>query len=360
MFRSLRIKNFRGFQDTKLEPLARINLISGANNAGKTAVLEAIFLHLGANNPQLALNINVLRGIQQFAANPRDMFGWLFFERHMDKTIEIQAIDDQDKSRLLQIRLVAPQETRVIRGKGNKRTLQDIESSITTSLGQRELRFEYEDPSGRKHTSHISTVTASDRAELKVRNANIVQPSTGVLITTHTRFPGVDAERFSELERIGREGEVLSVLQSLDHRLRRLSVLVTGGEPTINADIGIGQLIPVPLMGEGFGRLLEIVLAIANVPNGTILIDEIENGLHYSVLPDVWRAISLAAQRANVQIFATTHSWECIQAAHQAFEAGGVYDFRLHRLERIGQAVEAVTYDQEMLAVALEAGLETR
>lgn len=359
MFRSLRIKNFRGFQDTKLEPLARINLISGANNAGKTAVLEAIFLHLGANNPQLALNINVLRGIQQFAATPRDMFGWLFFERHMDKAIEIQTIDERDESRLLQIRLVAPQE-RVIRGKRNKQIQQEIESSITTSLGQRELRFEYEDPSGRKHTSHISTITSSDRAELKVRNANIVQPSTGVLITTHTRFPAVDAERFSELERIGREGEVLSVLQSLDHRLRRLSVLVAGGEPTINADIGIGQLIPVPLMGEGFGRLLEIVLAIANVPNGTILIDEIENGLHYSVLPDVWRAISLAAQRANVQIFATTHSWECIQAAHQAFELSGVYDFRLHRLERVGQAVEAVTYDQEMLAVALEAGLETR
>jgi AAA15 family ATPase/GTPase len=113
-------------------------------------------------------------------------------------------------------------------------------------------------------------------------------------------------------------------------------------------------------MGEGIGRLLSIILAIANAKGGTILIDEIENGLHYSVLSNVWKAIADAARRADVQIFATTHSLECIRAAHEAFESSDKYDFRYHRLERIKDEIRSVTYDQENLAISDEMNLEMR
>jgi AAA15 family ATPase/GTPase len=113
-------------------------------------------------------------------------------------------------------------------------------------------------------------------------------------------------------------------------------------------------------MGEGIGRLLSIILAIANAKGGTILIDEIENGLHYSVLTDVWKAIADAARRVDVQIFATTHSQECIRAAHEAFENTEQYDFRYHRLEQVKDEIRAVTYDQETLATSDEMNLEMR
>jgi AAA15 family ATPase/GTPase len=114
------------------------------------------------------------------------------------------------------------------------------------------------------------------------------------------------------------------------------------------------------MMGEGVRRLLGIVMAIAGASGGRVLIDEIENGLHYSVMVDVWQAIAHAARQANVQVFATTHSFECIAAAHEAFSQGPSYDFALHRLEEGVDGIEAVTYDQETMATALELEHEVR
>ena len=183
----------------------------------------------------------------------------------------------------------------------------------------------------------------------------------GIYLTNSTHSFREDAERFSNLERVGRQDEVLETLRLLEPRLQRLTLLVVDREPIINGDIGMSQLVPLPLMGEGLGRLLSIILAIANAKGGTILIDEIEKGLHYSVLTDVWKAITDAARRAEAQVFATTHSQECIRAAHKAFETSEKYDFRYHRLERVKDKIfRAVTYDRETLATSDEMNLEMR
>jgi ABC-type multidrug transport system ATPase subunit len=100
--------------------------------------------------------------------------------------------------------------------------------------------------------------------------------------------------------------------------------LVSGGLPMINGDIGIGRLIPLPLLGEGTVRLLEILLAISTTRDGVVLIDEIENGLHYSVLKKVWKAIAQYARKSNSQIVTTTHSWESIEAAREKMGSTGI------------------------------------
>lgn len=74
----------------------------------------------------------------------------------------------------------------------------------------------------------------------------------------------------------------------------------------------------------------------------------------------MWKAIADAARRADVQIFATTHSYECIIAAHQAFESSDKYDFRYHRLERVDDEIQAITYSRENLATSEELNWETR
>jgi AAA15 family ATPase/GTPase len=102
------------------------------------------------------------------------------------------------------------------------------------------------------------------------------------------------------------------------------------------------------------------LLAIATAPHGVVLVDEIDNGLHHSVISKVWQAIDDAARRFDTQVLATTHSYECIQAAYQAFNETENYDFRLHRLERVAEKVRVVTYDRETLAAALTGELEVR
>jgi AAA15 family ATPase/GTPase len=142
--------------------------------------------------------------------------------------------------------------------------------------------------------------------------------------------------------------------------LQRLCIESLGGKEVIQGNIGLGHPVPMSFMGEGIRRVLSIVLAIGTSSGGNVLVDEVENGLHYSVLTRVWQAIGHAARQANVQVFATTHSYECIVAAHEAFTANGPYDLRLFRLDRIGEEIKVAAYDQDVLGYATEMNHEVR
>src|ERR1700730_9652324 len=89
MFRSFTVKNFRCFRDLTISSLERVNLIGGKNNVGKTALLEALFLHLGANTPLVPMNINIFRGIEQSSSDPKELWGWLFFNKRAQNVIEL-------------------------------------------------------------------------------------------------------------------------------------------------------------------------------------------------------------------------------------------------------------------------------
>src|SRR5438045_2113512 len=75
---------------------------------------------------------------------------------------------------------------------------------------------------------------------------------------------------------------------------------------------------PLYSLGNGMLRTLGISLALVSVKDGILLIDEFENGLYYSVQPDLWQLIFQVARCLNVQVFATTHSWDCIEAFQKA------------------------------------------
>jgi hypothetical protein len=128
-----------------------------------------------------------------------------------------------------------------------------------------------------------------------------------------------EAERYGKLEIHEKQGVLTEVLQIVDPRLTRLASVVVGGVPILYGDIKMGRLMPLPLLGEGIGRLASLVLLIANAEHGVVLVDEIENGLHYSILTKVCTAVREVARLFDTQVFATTHSLECISAAHEAF-----------------------------------------
>jgi predicted ATP-dependent endonuclease of OLD family len=165
---------------------------------------------------------------------------------------------------------------------------------------------------------------------------------------------------FSNLLIERRIEDFVAALQFADSRLRGLDLATFCGESHIYANLDIGRLLPTALMGEGVRRLMTFVFAIANCSRGVVIVDEIENGLHHSIMEKVWRAIGEAARTADCQVFATTHSYECIQAAQKAFANNGEDDLTLIRLEREGDTVRPVVISEESLATAMEFDWEIR
>ena len=114
-------------------------------------------------------------------------------------------------------------------------------------------------------------------------------------------------------------------------------------------------------MGHGFSRLFYLYCSLLETDSKIALIDEIENGIHYSSLPTMFKGIQEIATNNDIQSLITTHSWECIQAAYNVFaEAGRLEDFQLIRLEQDGDNVRAVLINDEDLDTIMEAGHEIR
>jgi predicted ATPase len=166
--------------------------------------------------------------------------------------------------------------------------------------------------------------------------------------------------RFGQLDIIGSQYDLVEALSIIEPRLKRLSTIVVGKTPMLYGDIGLPRMLSLAQMGDGLGGFLSLLLAISNAPGGVVLIDEIDSGLHYSILTNVWKTIADVARRYNTQVIATTHNWECIKAAHEAFITSDIYDFSYHRLEKINGSIEAITIGKDSLQTMLDSGWEIR
>ena len=362
MYTSLRIRNFRCHEDLAFEDLAPINLIVGRNNAGKSAVLEALFIFSGGCNPHLAVTADARRGIDriEFSAEAPP-WASLFRDYDTSRLIKLAAgastglqhtLTMRDIRNPLELaRLPIPSAKTEPNG-GDQKSVSSAE--LQPTLGVLEL--------GASREEHEYTAYAILRPDgVRVEPPAPLQPPTrGYFLTPHGGpYIDEDARLFTSLEVSDHVPDLVSALRVLEPALEGLSLLVLADRVLIHGRIPGERPMPLPILGQGMQRVAQLLLRILNAPGGMVLADEIETGLHHSVLKDVWRAVRDAAVSADVQLFATTHSAECVAAAGAAF-ADAPSLFRLHRIDRIGGRTSAVTYDTETLLAADEMKLEVR
>jgi len=121
-----------------------------------------------------------------------------------------------------------------------------------------------------------------------------------------------------------------------------------------------GDVLVADMTDPDWEPIMKRASAIVTNRGGLELVDEVDSGIYYQNLAASWQAIDVASRTAGVQVFATTHSLECVQSALSAFHDLGAEDFRLYRMERTEGGLRAVAYDRETAAAALELGLEVR
>ena len=368
MYRTFSVKNFRGFDDLTIEGLGRINLIAGRNNVGKTALLEALWIHYGAANPNSVVRVDKFRGLDQ--AVPDNFLGNLFHGFDRSLTIELCAEGVWgDDSRLLRMWFEDSSTFEVpVSGLENNHPDPLQSSSLGVHSGEVIVMDYFYESEGRltvksrlveRQTGPLVYTTGLDVSI--VRGSQLQnRPSAALMSARRAGVSNEDVIRYSELEINGQQDGILQILQEVEPDLKRLAVVSAGQDPAIYADVGLGRLIPMQLLGDGMSRILSVALAIASAPGGMVLVDEIENGLHYTVMEKVWKAIAAFARSYDVQIFATTHSRECVYHAYRAFEADEEEEMRFYRIDRAYGKLRAVMYNRKKLGIAFEDGLGIR
>ena len=165
-------------------------------------------------------------------------------------------------------------------------------------------------------------------------------------------------DRFAKVQRKKRIGEVISLLKEIEPNISDLRLNEVG---LLEVDIGLPSLLPANLMGGGIGKFLSVAIAMIDCQNGIVLIDELENGLGHSAQQKIWKAVLSWAQELNVQVFATTHSIECVKAFNNSADTtlfGS--QAKLFRIERKDEKFRAVEYTKELLAESLDSNWEVR
>lgn len=369
MFRRLQIKNFRLFGDLKIDWLGRINLLGGNNNSGKTTVLEAIFLLCGGGNPELVLRINAFRGVTLVQGEPSVVSEtyWkpLFSDLDMSHPVEITGKRAGRNRLALTIALERSNTVELSRhhvkpssheGHGVISKLQDQQvlrtgGEISAPYG---LLLTHKSP-GNKDVQGRIKVTQEG---LQITRPTLPIPFPAMFLSSRSGSLQEDAVRLGQLRTRKQSGLLTKVLQIVEPRLQSVEDISASGLPMIWGDIGLPELVPLSAMGEGMTRIARIVLAISSSPGGVVLIDEIENGIHYSIMDKVWAVVAEAARQFNTQIVATTHSFECFRAAHGALNSD---EWRYHRLDRTKDGTNrCVTFSPEDTEAAIRHGMEVR
>lgn len=362
---SLEIHNFRTFHHLQIERLGRVNLIVGKNNVGKTSLLEALWLYARQGSPEIIRYILEKRNeIRRTAADERRQIQPQFSDiRHLfygREAVEMRSGASAHivagHTGLLSI-TVDWFVRQAARSQSGYKLVPYQESSNITS--EKMLGLEINTESQRKDRFLVEDIFNPSRTHLlEVEDA---YPAIFVSASGITR---TEVEAFWDgIALTDREKDVIEALQIIAPAVERLNLI--GLYDSQGSRIPAVKLKhydgPVNLssLGEGMNRMFTIALALVNASDGLLLIDEIENGLHYTVQPDMWRLIFAVAHRLNVQVFAATHSWDCIaafqQAANEHAEEG-----MLIRLGRMQDNIIATIFGEREMAIATREQIEVR
>jgi len=163
------------------------------------------------------------------------------------------------------------------------------------------------------------------------------------------------------------ENHVIESLRILEPRIDRIAFLSPRpyryGSPSGGVYVrlaGIDKRIPLGSLGDGIRHMLTLSLAVSRAPRGFVMVDEIDTGLHHSVMSDMWRVLIATAERLDVQVFATTHSLDCVRSlAWLAYsEPELCKSVRMHRVD--SERSKSVVYSPDEISVAAEQHVELR
>jgi hypothetical protein len=394
MLSTFEIEGFRTFSHLNLGRLGQVNLLVGRNGVGKSTLLEALQIYGAGGHPEVLLQLlldrdEVLPWItaRNGAAEPRLRFESLFHS-YGSPSRETQV--QNGPPRIIRLRAEGGDPSGVrIQVERFHRVLSDGEP--------RRVEFKLLPAEAPTSEVDIPALTAylgdtrrfflrldeGDRSRLRRTRPEQPMPGPAFISATKTDFTTIgrqwdsialhdSEERVTECLRLLAPVERIT---SIEHPARRY-----GRDERIFLARMSGVPGPVSLksLGDGMLHMFQIALALESATGEQraqpplfpdlqeppaprfLLIDEVENGIHYKLLPKVWEFIFGAARLRGIQVFATTHSWDCLEAFQVAASRNPDVDGMAIRLERDKEGNRAVLFDQKELEIVTRDNIEMR
>ncbi|MFM7364431.1 MAG: AAA family ATPase, partial [Cuspidothrix sp.] len=370
------IHQFRGLRDLELKNLGRINLFVGINNSGKTSVLEALSVYCHPLDIRVWFSTANQReqDIRVYRTRLLDAIKWLFTHNYASIVEPDKPIILISSTGLFSVKklIASYEEMEQIwlseeSDIGNLSNEEEIENN-------NEQEIENEDtPRVRKGIKLKIEVFADDGYQLSLlgepsafitdfslwegehlyRLSGKKEPSlkTSVVTPSSHRSEVGQFRLLSEATFQNFKADVVKLLQQMDKNISDIEILLPPESMSSRFNIYIQHerlgLAPVSTFGDGIRRLLHIALKLASVKGGILLIDELESTIHTEALQNSFQWLVKWCTEMDVQLFATTHSLEAVDALLEVTESDS--DLVLYRLEPKEGKTKVVRHDGHRL-----------
>lgn len=355
-FRSVSISNYRVLNKLRVPGFSRLNIVGGLNGSGKTSLLEALFMMLNVGSPTTLLQPFLVRAIP---ANVAVAANLLFHEGKSDVPVSIEAGTELGNISSIIERGALPPSVRSVPNVSFPAGQQLSQVGLTgitirTSVDQveQDVTHYFDMPS-----DHNPMGTAISKS-----NSQTMRLPSGLLSgrAGHTS-PHEVASRFTSVVQTGSKQELVTLARSILPDCTDVALLQLGGVPQVCGVTGANQYLPLSLLGDGAAVALNIGLALLNLRNGVLLLDEFDTALHFSKLGSVWHQFASLARKLNCQIIAVTHSREFILEAAKALAGTDMEnDLTYLRLDKLPEEIRATSYSARDLIDARDDAWEIR
>jgi AAA15 family ATPase/GTPase len=371
MLNSLNIENYRNLKKISFPSLAKINLFTGKNSTGKSALLEAITILLKQGEVSWIESLlaergeNITLGSTKLTTNIEKLSN-LFTNRILDFTentiLNISGINSFNETKKVSLRFVVYREEEV---------KNPLSAYNEVSRIKRIMKIDEKDKSTNGllgfqilHDNISEIYSLDDKNLFSIRKSlfpfDNIEPLE--IIRTNSIDKSNNGFLWDKIALTDKESYVIMALKIIDPRIDRITFV---GESENKrrpiAMLSTGEKLPLKSMGDGLNRILSVILSLVNADDSYLIIDEFENGLHYTIQEQLWKIIFKLSNELNCQVFATTHSYDCITAfANVLNEQQNNIDGKMFRLESNGETIKQVEYNSKELQIATENNIETR
>jgi hypothetical protein len=373
VFRAVKIEGYRGLAHFEMGDLGRINLLVGRNNSGKTSVLEALHLLSYGGDITALWQLCGRRGerfsderdarygpeneidVSHLFAGHELLFGSRFTisarNQSPERTVAFEIIERPKQESGQQVPVTAVEEG-VLRPR----------MALRISSGSRSpARLITLTPRGGINYDYVDTPRRPPGAARRPQDST----PTSHLISTDSLNGNELTRLWDRIQLTPQEALVLEALKFIDPEIQQIRAT---GAARFFGDRGgfiikrsdYKQPFPLGSLGDGAWRMLAMAIVLTQCTDGVLLIDEIDTGLHYTVMSDMWKLIFNAANEFNVQVFATTHSYDCVHSLATICQSEVTANSQV-TIQRIDpRRKRAVPFTEAEIKIAAERQIEVR
>jgi len=369
---SLEIRNFRAFSHLVINRLGRVNLVVGRNNVGKTCLLEALRLYDSRGAvPVIAAILTSRNEVRLDPVHERalPMLDMLFHKTpELDTSLHLSIGPSDLSDQHRDVLMISGREFALGRV-GHPAYPRDVLSvgGLSINCGAESTEVGYDDFFSERRTGSAtvfggnSGIAGSPLVELPFLTAAPV--SEDVVARWW------DAVVLTELK-----DDIVETVRSLDPSVLDINFVAHPLDPyrrlAMVRSASISGPVPLRSLGDGVVRVFAFATAlqyhgISSEPGEmgrALLFDEVENGIHHSFHFNLWKSLFRLARLNDVQVFATTHSWDCLRGFARAVAEDKEADALAIRLEKVEgeERTGAVIIDRDDLPIVVRDSIEVR